>query len=789
MPQTAMNLPALLTPPARLARAVLWLHLVLSPLIFCTATAESFEENKAALLTLTALTFTVLGLCVLTEYGLLGGKATGTDSSKAARSKPEAPAKDTSFLRWRFRLGGIGLLGFSDPITLAILFFTTSAIVSTVFSINPHTSWRGAPDSHAGLVTILGGLVLFLTTRKLYGSLQEGRRLLSAVVIPTAVACGYALVQFAQWDPFSWDGLSIYAGHVRPFGTLGHPNFLGGYLVLTTPFFVSFAEQAWRNRRWVTLVALVLLIGVAGVVIVLTLSRAAWLAAGSAAIVLLGCRCRTVKRAAAVLGLLALAAGVCVLILGATRVGPSLMERLRHLASGAGRWQIWEAAWKLFLDRPLLGWGPDTFQQAFGRHRPLDYAFVEWDTTPTRAHNEILHVLATQGLLGAAALLVLIFSLVRGVIRALRDSTPENHPFAAALAASLMGFAVQSLFGYTVVSCGTLFLTCAAFLDRPNKYEVRSTKYEKKRSRSHLPRLCFVLRTSYFVLLVLVVWKAVVQPFEASWVCHTGDRLLADQPREALAAYQQAVRLDTGNTRLWTKLSGAAQLVAQTEEDPQRQQSDLQMALAALERAVTLEPQDPFHHANLGRLLGDPTCRSLTDADRPRREWETALALDPDHALFLLEASRTALAWRDIPRARAYAQHGRALFPDWALFLAQLGACALVEGRFAEAAPLFDAALYTDWGGDEDGLTRTHAALATTYLALRQPDRAWFYATQAVERRPSWPTAHFLLAQALHAQGHSQAARREYGQVLHLAPNHAGAQTGLRQLDTPVAPH
>src|SRR5438128_1373488 len=47
---------------ARAAWSLLSLHLVLSPLFFATATADVFEENKAALLILTALALAALGL-------------------------------------------------------------------------------------------------------------------------------------------------------------------------------------------------------------------------------------------------------------------------------------------------------------------------------------------------------------------------------------------------------------------------------------------------------------------------------------------------------------------------------------------------------------------------------------------------------------------------------------------------------------------------------------------------------------------------------------------------------
>ena len=64
----------------------------------------------------------------------------------------------------------------------------------------------------------------------------------------------------------------------------------------------------------------------------------------------------------------------------------------------------------------MVGWGPDTFQIVFGRHRPPDYADVEWDVTPTRAHNVALHALEV---------------LAPDIPRAPLETGPALHPVAA----------------------------------------------------------------------------------------------------------------------------------------------------------------------------------------------------------------------------------------------------------------------------------------------------------------------------------------------------------------------
>src|SRR5262249_30941818 len=86
--------------------------------------------------------------------------------------------------------------------------------------------------------------------------------------------------------------------------------------------------------------------------------------------------------------------------------------------------------------------------------------------TPGRAHNEAIHILATQGLLGGLALLVLLTGLVVAIVRAWRRSPQGDRPLLLAVGAGTLGFVVQNLFGFTVAGCGTLFVTFAALLSR-----------------------------------------------------------------------------------------------------------------------------------------------------------------------------------------------------------------------------------------------------------------------------------------------------------------------------------
>ncbi|MCD6521708.1 O-antigen ligase family protein [Candidatus Calescamantes bacterium] len=66
------------------------------------------------------------------------------------------------------------------------------------------------------------------------------------------------------------------------------------------------------------------------------------------------------------------------------------------------RLYVWKSGWKMFLARPLLGWGRDTFPYVFPSYREKELEkFVSSDVMMApRAHNEYLQVLVEEGIVG-----------------------------------------------------------------------------------------------------------------------------------------------------------------------------------------------------------------------------------------------------------------------------------------------------------------------------------------------------------------------------------------------------
>jgi O-antigen ligase/Tfp pilus assembly protein PilF len=609
--------------------------------LFWRGVFEPFESVKATLLVIAAILLAALGLTPI--------------------PKPRLPR---------------------DLVGLGALLFVVSAAVSTVFSLSWRTSLWGANESQFGLITIASSGVLYFGTRAVCTTPIAARRLLGAVPVGAGIAGGYALLQWAGCDPFAWENQSVVGFHVRPFGTLGHPNILAGYLAMAVPLTLTRLRETLAARRWRAALgfAAIALIEVAA--IFAAMSRAAWLAlAVAVAVWVVGQKLARWRFLAIAIGLLGLSA-----ILAVVFVEP-FAERLRHIFDPSGRLFIWKAAWTIFTERPFFGCGPDAFHFAFAPHRTPEFWAVEWGATPNKAHNDLLHIVATQGLFGLLATALFVAGLVRSIRKSWRTESGLDRALAAV--AGLAAFVVQGLFGFATIATAALAIAFAAILTA--KSEERKAESEQRRAKSSSFWLS-ALRSPLFVLVVAIVLigRVIVMPLAASWACREGLDQLAANPTDARAALDLAVERDPGNDLWWAKRSEAA-----------LQLGRLPQARESLETAIRLVPANGFHWHNLAQVRAEQAVRDRTSEPQAAFEaFDTALRIDPNNVYFSLDAARFALQMRDAVRAHRYIEVGLHGYPNFAPLVAERAFLALLEDRPEEALAWFDRALAADWVGD-----------------------------------------------------------------------------------------
>jgi putative inorganic carbon (HCO3(-)) transporter len=353
----------------------------------------------------------------------------------------------------------------------ALVAFAGAVVLATALSVNPAWSVGGAPERHEGLLALLAYPVICAATLVMVS--RGGWRFWcgAALTCGTLVAA-YGVAQYFGWEWLARDPVRIFWW--RPFSTSGNPNFLGVYMVLLTPLAVAVLLTA--RRKGVAVMAAGAL-GVMVLAILCTYSRAAWLGLVVAAVVF-AVALRMASGANPLSGATTRRLlGACALVVVLTAVfffpgSPLSIRRADWPAAKraqaaidpgdpqAGfrqRLYLWRHTIVLLQQRPLLGYGPETFALVFpqGWDGERTKLFGESPLRIDKAHNDTLDQAMSIGVLGVVAFWSVVVLAVRNASLALR--TPETTVQAAACLAAIAGYGVDVQWHFSVVSVAPVF--------------------------------------------------------------------------------------------------------------------------------------------------------------------------------------------------------------------------------------------------------------------------------------------------------------------------------------------
>ena len=666
---------------------VLYALLALVPVVFYRGASEVFEFPKTELLATGALL-------------LFGAFLAGEIARLVARGRRA----------WAGDLRGRVVESVKrDPLGGAIALFLFSAFLSAVFSIRRDAAFLGAHESEAGLKTALGTAAVYFASRSLAGDPHHLERIARAVAAALAVALFYATLQLAGLDPFPWTRSATLVGVRRVPGTLGHANHLGAYVSMVLPFlaWLSTGARARSTRLfWIALAAISL------PVLAATLSRGAWVACGVGLLVwgLLAWRARPRGVSGGRLALAAAAlAAVAFLVPLVTPLRPELLERLRQVAdlsapSTQSRFHLWRAGLSMAADHPVLGVGTDGYLAAFPRYRTPAYWSIEWNGLSAKAHDELIQIAATQGMLGVLAALLVVFFAARAILRLSRHRDPAVRSGSAAAGGALAAFLVQGLVGFTVVSTGILASALAGWAAGAGRTPASPTNPARQGRAART--VAWSIAGLLWLFVVLLPWLA--------------ERSAAPALRDPMTSAERVARLQTASTlapwdaRYATELGRSLLTAAFTDADTTRRAEDLTQAQRAFEHAIRIAPSDGELSALLARTLAAQRAAPLA---RVTAGFDRAMALEPENPNVLELVSQGYLEMGRTADARAAALRCARLFPDYALPMADLGVAALLEGRPRAAADTLTLALRRNWHGEE---AASMAAKSNYVAALRE---------------------------------------------------------------------
>ena len=217
-------------------------------------------------------------------------------------------------------------------------------------------------------------------------------------------------------------------------GYLGNHNKAGGWSILILPLFVAFCYRI-RNHRYIKA------IGFIGAIIIVTCwivaaSRGAWVG-GFAMLAVYGLICDSPKmRKITLTALLTLVIGIWLFL---------LFSKTHVAAKGGGidgtRYDMWLAAWRVFLDNPFFGIGYGNWNGYWVHmYRPITNHWFE----SAAPHNLLLTHLVDVGILGTSGIVVMLIAQCRFLVNRLKSCIEMRYVCVAFLLA-VVGMLVHGL--------------------------------------------------------------------------------------------------------------------------------------------------------------------------------------------------------------------------------------------------------------------------------------------------------------------------------------------------------
>jgi len=369
-------------------------------------------------------------------------------------------------------------------IDLPILLFFLVSLASTLFSANRAMSLMGSYERFDGLLSILAyTLVFFLSVQVFRKGKDRLDFALKTVMFATFFVSVYGLMQYFGLDLIPWPEEGFESN--RSFATLGNPVLLGSFLTMMLPIILALmlTRENSTQAAWYGLCFLL-----AGASLATTFSRGAWIAAAVSLVIfalMAGKRLSQSQKRKGFISVLMLAvtsAIIALLSLGSGE-GTNIVKRLASLLhlggeSGISRLEIWKSSLQMIAERPMLGFGPDTFRSVFSRYETIDFIKIGgYDQTADNAHNYLLQLASTTGILGLLVFIFTVTLLLWYGLKLAKVRTGGDSLVYAGLTAGLSGYLISLFFGINSHAGMVVFLMIAGAIASGSS-RLRVTKFK-----------------------------------------------------------------------------------------------------------------------------------------------------------------------------------------------------------------------------------------------------------------------------------------------------------------------
>ncbi|MDD4899726.1 MAG: O-antigen ligase family protein [Candidatus Omnitrophica bacterium] len=310
------------------------------------------------------------------------------------------------------------------PLNLSIFFYFFFCFVSIFISTNYGIS------SRSFLGKVLQNIALFFVASETLCSEKRLKSFIAVLSLSALVLGTDGIYQYFTHKDFIRQRPDLMIPRI--YATFTSPSDFGCYLTIVIPF--ALAQIFVKTHKKALKLLFFGLFVLSFTCLVLTVSRGAWFAfIGS--ILFMSIWIHSLAVFFLVLGV--------VLIVLQPSLNYYIKERLNNFfvfcdPSSIDRKYMWEAGWKMFLSRPILGLGLGTFMFNFKKFVNPGFAYISY------AHNCYLQMLAEIGIIGSIAFLSILASFFFfGIKELFKKKLSFTWYTLLAAQAAILGYCIQ----------------------------------------------------------------------------------------------------------------------------------------------------------------------------------------------------------------------------------------------------------------------------------------------------------------------------------------------------------
>jgi len=343
-------------------------------------------------------------------------------------------------------------------LSIALILFLVVLTFSTFFGADISRSFWSKYERMTGLLMWFHLLAFFLAISSTFKSKEDWFKIFGVSIFAAILISLISLVVKAS--PNTAGMLAASRGGA----TIGNSSFLGTYLLFNIFLALYLLLQTRGGLKVYSGISLAII----SPALFLSGARAATLSLLGGLVLLfllwlIFCK-KGILKFAGIAILIIFVIGVLGLIYLSLQPGNFVYQKFVQMASKS-RLVVWQIAWKGFLEKPWLGWGPENFELAFTEHFDPRLFLQEYggEIWFDRAHNIILDTLVASGVVGLLSYFAIFLTVFLILWRQYFRKKIDFLTFGI-ISVVLISYFVQNLTVFDMVNSYLMFFLILGFI-------------------------------------------------------------------------------------------------------------------------------------------------------------------------------------------------------------------------------------------------------------------------------------------------------------------------------------